>query len=314
VVIGGLGATPDRFFQESEMECGPQNCPLPGWLNLPANERRAQRKAKAEELAGRGFKQADIAALLGVSQKTVSEYLIYTQGINQAQPKTATNPRGSGRRHGTRRKPERRATTPQQDKAIADRVLDDGKSDGEVRREFGVSSTVVRRAVAQEEGRREITADPQVNPATLSMSAQEKLQAAIRQHKRKLEADIDDRVRTMALEAIDKLLVHHKEKYARAERILKARKGVMDRATYRKILSCLHPDRLHAMGIADTTMIKRYEEAFARFTDLEDLLLDEKENPTTFAPMPATAAEWMRAKQKATETRRAKSNGRAMSR
>ena len=51
------------------MECGPQNCPLPGWLSLPAKERRAQRKAKAIELYGRGFTESAIAALLGVAPR-----------------------------------------------------------------------------------------------------------------------------------------------------------------------------------------------------------------------------------------------------
>jgi hypothetical protein len=41
-------------------------------------ERRAQRKAKAIELAGRGFKQDDIAALLGVSRDTVSKDLEFS--------------------------------------------------------------------------------------------------------------------------------------------------------------------------------------------------------------------------------------------
>jgi transposase len=286
-------------MQEVNMECGPQNCPLPGWLSLPAKERRAQRKAKAIELYGRGFTESAIAALLGVSTKTISLDLAeFLPQVKTPRPK-------GGRPKGSRCKPDRRATTPQQDKAIANRILDDGATDGEARREFGVSSTVVRRAVAQEQGRREAAENPEVNPALLSMSSKEKLEAAIRQHKRKLELENDDRVRAMALEAMGKLLEHHKEKYARAERILKSRKGIMDRATYRKILSCLHPDRLQAMGIKDAAMLKRYEEAFARFTELEDLLLDEKQNPTTFAPMPATAAEWIRAK----EARKGRSNG-----
>ena len=77
----------------------------------------------------------------------------------------------------------------------------------------------------------------------------------------------------------------------------------MDRATYKKILSCLHPDRV------DASLARRYEEAFNLFTKLEAVLLNEKESPTPSVKMPTTYAEMMAMKQTASDARKAKRNG-----
>jgi hypothetical protein len=74
---------------------------------------------------------------------------------------------------------------------------------------------------------------------------------------------------------------------AEARRIMDSRKGVMDRKTYRKILSCLHPDR-----VMESELKPKYEEAFRLFTFLEKRLLDEKDSPTQFVDLPKTRAEW----------------------
>ena len=88
------------------------------------------------------------------------------------------------------------------------------------------------------------------------------------------------------------------------ERLISSRKGIMDRITYRKILSCLHPDR-----VADATLKKRYEEAFRLFTELEKRVLNEKESPTAFRKMPRTYDELMAMKRKVQEERRARRGG-----
>ena len=56
------------------------------------------------------------------------------------------------------------------------------------------------------------------------------------------------------------------------ERLISARKGVMDKLTYNKIRRGLHPD--HVM---DPDLKKRHEEAFRLFNDLEKLLLRERQ-------------------------------------
>src|SRR5262245_35034448 len=69
----------------------------------------------------------------------------------------------------------------------------------------------------------------------------------------------------------------YNKKYAEFERGIKSRRGLMDHASYKKILSCLHPDR-----VQDADMKKRYEEAFNILTQLEKVLLDESQSPTNF--------------------------------
>ena len=75
----------------------------------------------------------------------------------------------------------------------------------------------------------------------------------------------------------------------------------MDRLTYRKILACLHPDR-----VRDEVLKKRYEEAFRLFTELEKRVLDEKQSPTEFRTMPRTYADLMAMKAKVQAERRTK--------
>jgi hypothetical protein len=144
-------------------------------------------------------------------------------------------------------------------------------------------------------------AEPQIDPSTLSITAQEKLAAAIRQHQRKLDAEFEQRVREACQRGIEEtVLPHYNETYAIYQDLIKARKGLMDRATYRKILSCLHPDRV------PDEMKKRYEEAFHLFSQLEKRVLNEKESPTATMPMPRTYEAMMARKREVSEQRRAK--------
>ena len=76
----------------------------------------------------------------------------------------------------------------------------------------------------------------------------------------------------------------------------------MDKATYKLILSCLHPDLVEGEATK-----RRFAKAFAIFSDkaMVKRLLDERESPTEFTGMPQNYAEWMQAKAKATADRRA---------
>jgi len=75
----------------------------------------------------------------------------------------------------------------------------------------------------------------------------------------------------------------------------------MDRATYRRIKACLHPDR-----VQDPELKARYEEAFNLFNRLESVLLDEKELPTPTLTIPTTLNELMKLKKKLAERRTAR--------
>jgi hypothetical protein len=54
--------------------------------------------------------------------------------------------------------------------------------------------------------------------------------------------------------------------------LLKARKGIISIAAFKKIRSCLHPDR-----VQDDDLKKRFEEAFNIFSELEMYAVDPKQ-------------------------------------
>jgi hypothetical protein len=152
-----------------------------------------------------------------------------------------------------------------------------------------------------------------VAPDMLSMTAQEKLDTAIRQHKQKLDAEFEIKVRAEVNERLvlvsDRLRREQKE----AERITKSRKGIMDRETYKLILACLHPDRINQF-VTDTRLRQIYADAWNAVRALEKLLLNEKESPTEFVGIPSTVAEWDALKRQTSAARKAARAGLATTR
>jgi hypothetical protein len=290
------------------MECKPINCPILS-LAMSPSDQAADRKARALELAERGFTQMDIAALLDVSQKTVSQYLdgIYTPGINQKPAKTRTNPKGAGRpkgskpnpkpRHGPQ--PRRRTTEPVQEKSAATLVLDQGKTYAQAAAELRLKSVqTIKTAVAREEGRREILAEPPVAREDLSLTAQHKFDIAIKQEKARLAASFDQFVREDIRRRMDEILLPDlKQQIAEAKTLYDRRRALMDKATFNMIRRGLHPDSRRS--ISD----EKLGAAFDAFMGLEKVLLDEKDSPTSWPDMPSTLAEWdkMRASRKPTK-------------
>jgi hypothetical protein len=96
------------------------------------------------------------------------------------------------------------------------------------------------------------------------------------------------------------ILPHYREKQAEAEKVIKARKGVMDKATFNRIRRCLHPDS--RQSVSD----KILAEAFDAFMALEKLLLDERNSPTEFTQLPSTYEAWEQMKRDAMAARRTK--------
>jgi hypothetical protein len=133
------------------------------------------------------------------------------------------------------------------------------------------------------------------------MTAQQKLDAALRQQDAKLQAAfsaaVDARVKQLLL---DTILPRHRAEQEEARRVMNARKGVMDKATFNKIRRCLHPDSRHS--VSDKVLA----DAFDAFMALEKRLLDEKDSPTTLSTLPQTDAEWEQAKRNAAAARKAK--------
>jgi hypothetical protein len=117
---------------------------------------------------------------------------------------------------------------------------------------------------------------------------------------RKLDLEFELRVRAEVKRLIDEFWrLDYDQHLADADATIKARKGVMSRSTFRKILGCLHPDR----GASE----KMLGEAFHTFNKLELVLCNEEEMPTTpkAGGLP-TYEEMLRRKQKASEARRTK--------
>ena len=186
--------------------------------------------------------------------------------------------------------------------AAAGKFLDEGKSRKQVKEETGLGEHEVQLAVERERGRRE--AVPIITPEMLSMSAQEKLDIAIRQHQRRLDLQFRQRVLDEVKRRIDEIVLPYwKQQIDEAHELYKHRRGAMDKATFNTIRRALHPDS--RKSISDEALAR----AFDTFMRLEKFLLDEKDSPTIIGPVPSSLDEWDRAKAAAKAERRARRSG-----
>jgi IS30 family transposase len=282
----------------------PNDCLLAVWANLPADDRKARRKPIAEQLYKQGFTMEQIATQLGVTHATISndlrEFVSDLQIKTRA--KTTTNPKGAGRPKGKRQTKTRTAPTAVDAQKVAAAVLDEGKTLEQAAAEFDLPSVQhVKLAVATEKGRRE----PKAERSDLSLTAQQKFDAAIRQEKARLAASFRQAVNDRVKEFIDAtILPDWKQKIETANKLYEKRRALMDKDTFNMIRRGLHPDSRHS--ISD----KKLGEAFDAFMALEKYLLNEKDSPTVFGDtLPRTWADWEAAKQKATAARRTRRTG-----
>jgi len=280
----------------------PDSCLLAVWHGLPDDQKTKERRRPiVEQLAKQGYTQDAIATQLGVSQKTISndlETLVSVTNVKGQGKDTRGRKRSTGRPRGGP-KPERRTTTPAIEATAASLVLDQGKTYDQVKQELGLQSVnTVKTAVAREEGRR----DPHIDRSELSQTAQQKLDAALRQHKAKFEASFYERVNARVNEFVNEaILPDWKKKIAEAHKLYEKRRALMDKETFNTIRRALHPDSRQSISDA------KLGHAFDAFMALEKYLLNEKDSPTAFGDtLPRTWADWERAKQKATAERRAR--------
>jgi len=156
----------------------------------------------------------------------------------------------------------------------------------ELEKQFGISADSFERALHAELARIEALIELGIAPWT--ESAKKRLQGAINAHKKKLNLEFEGRVIKEIQRRINSLVLPSLiEREAKATRILKHRKGIMSRASYRLILSCLHPDRV------PEELKKRYEAAFHLFKELELLMVEEKELSHNVIELPRTYADLM---------------------
>jgi hypothetical protein len=178
----------------------------------------------------------------------------------------------------------------------------------EIAKQTGVSFRNVRDAVEKERIRRkavkDATADIKIPREMLSLTALEKLDRAIKQEKERLSREFKTIVAQQVNDDIKLRLEGISERWHAeqdlAKRVLHARKGFMPKKVYRLIISCLHPDKfdqivnLISSGklMEIDSMKAKHSDAFRMFKQFEKFLLDEKESPTTFVPLPRTMEEW----------------------
>lgn len=262
------------------MECGPEKCPIRVFSDLTPAEQRVERKRTAEKMIKQGFTQAQIAKQLNISQRQVSTDL---EGLEV----TSKPPRPKGGRPlGKKKDKPKQRQTDAVEKIIIARA-EAGEASTTIAAAVGLDGRAVRHVIERERIREEVRADPEITPDMLSKSAQEKLEAAVRQHQRRLDLAFESRVTEGVRKRIDEIVLPHwKGKLDEAQRIFNRRSGIMDKNTFNSIRRALHPDSRNA--VSD----KKLAEAFDAFMGLEKLLLDEKESPTDLGGIPSSLAEW----------------------
>ena len=232
----------------------------------------ADRQRIAEYLYGeREWTMQRIAEALGVSQRQVSTDLASLEV-------TSKPSRPKGGRPKKARKNESAAAT------IATKlILDAGHSYPAVEKATGLTSTVLRSAVAREEGRRE----PVITRDMLSVTAQGKFDRAISQYKAELAASFQQTVAARIKEMLeDTYMPRHRKEQAEAKAVMNRRHGIMTKAVFNAIRRGLHPDSRRS--ISDEML----GAAFDAFMALEKHLLKEEDSPTTFVDIPSSLAEW----------------------
>jgi hypothetical protein len=261
---------------------------------------KEDRQRQAERLydGGKGLSQTAIARMLGVTQTTIARDLLTLCNAHNVKDRSADT---LGRKKTTGRPRVKGQTVPDTKvAAVAEAIrphVKDGESINQVdwSVKLGVGTNTVGRAVLAERAR--LDAVSTITRDMLSMSAQQKLDAAMRQYQKALDATFHDKVNARVKEFLEAtILPIHRKEQSEAKRIMNARKGVMDKPTFKLIWSALHPDSRNS--ISD----KKLAEAFDKFSTMEKLLLDEKNSPTEFQTIPTN---WDELKRRASEKRKA---------
>jgi hypothetical protein len=154
-------------------------------------------------------------------------------------------------------------------------------------KEHGLSNAILDVAIAREEGRREATEDPEIDLKLLAKSAQEKLAAAERQMRKRVTFEIQEAARIEMQRRLETtILPGLRQRETDANKVIKARKGVMSDIDYKVLLRCIHPD---TRASASPELLRQGYELLVKH---RLALVAEKENPTEGRAVPSTLAEW----------------------
>jgi predicted transcriptional regulator len=249
-------------------KCAQDSCPIAKNMDM-TRATPAEKKDTAKGLYAEGWTMERIAERLGVTKMTISNWLANCkEPLQLKRAKSASNPKGAGRPKG-RKKPEPRPGEKQIQVSVnvAPEDWEQYKAKAD---EAGMSAAAMLGAVI---------AEPEIDHTTLSMTAQQKLDAAIKQRARVLAEDFDARVLAEVERRLDAVVLPAwKETIDWAEAVRKRDKGILTAAEYRLLRSCLHPDR-----VLDSAVKRKFEEAFGIIERLEKFLCEpEKEPPAKF--------------------------------
>jgi hypothetical protein len=152
--------------------------------------------------------------------------------------------------------------------------------------EMGISQRLVNQIQEHERIRRE--AETTVDPTTLSPSAQQRFESAVRQHQRRLDSEFERRVQREVNLRVHRLAYPRLvEIVGDAHQVLRAgRQGIFTRDQYNKVLRCVHPDL--------TPTIEEKNEAFRMLHEKKLLLLSLRDDLRVYTGLP-TVEEMTRA-------------------
>jgi DNA-binding CsgD family transcriptional regulator len=286
------------------MKCGPEECPIVAFSDLTQAEQRVERKRIARKMMDQGFTQEQIARQLGVNQATIARDLEGLCTVHKP-----SRPKGGRPKDSRKPRSERMPKAVEREETVA-ALRDAGLTAAEIGAKVGLGERAVHQALEHDEIRREAVAD--IDPATMSMTAQKKMEIWQRQEKARLAAQFEKFVRDEVRRRMDEIVLPDlRKQIEQARTFFDRRKGFMNKDTYNKIRFGLHPDKLMFLdGLIPAEkyreLVRRHEEGFHALKGIEKYLLVEKDSPTHWPPLPRNLAEWDAAKQKAGAERRSR--------
>jgi hypothetical protein len=136
-----------------------------------------------------------------------------------------------------------------------------------------------------------------VEPGELNESGKEKLARAVAQYQKHLDAIFQTKVTEAVREWRDTYMVpKHMELLARAEMVMKNRKGFLTKKQYITLVKALHPDTAPTDDVRSEAMVILSEHKVLMMAEKEDPTLDEYGIPRTKEDLLARMAAEARAK------------------
>jgi DNA-binding NarL/FixJ family response regulator len=166
---------------------------------------------------------------------------------------------------------------------------DNGKTNAQIASELNMGERAVRHVTDRIKVERNVAPEVTLDMIS-SMSQKERYQRLVQQYEEQFQARVMVEAHKLAIEQRDQMLEstlrHLREDRDRLSWAIKNRLGVMTRKDYMLILACLHSDRTDHF-VMDQNMRNTYLNAFRLMTKAEKILLDERNSPTTLAPIPS---------------------------